>query len=76
MNLEQPVVGRLGSERHDALPPRLVGGFLIRLAGLSNAEKARIVAEVCRDRASELLQAFSVVSPGQVRIRRALGAQV
>ena len=49
------------------------GVVLIRLAGLSNAAKARIVAEVCRDRASELLQAFSVVSPGQVRIRRALG---
>lgn len=48
------------------------GVVLLRLAGLSNATKAEIVAEVCRDRASELLRAFSVISPGQVRIRRAL----
>jgi predicted nuclease of predicted toxin-antitoxin system len=48
------------------------GVVLIRLAGLSNSTKAELVAEVCRDRARELLRAFSVVSPGQVRIRRAL----
>lgn len=48
------------------------GVVLLRLAGLSNVTKAEIVAEVCQERASELLQAFSVVSPGQVRIRRAL----
>ena len=48
------------------------GVVLLRLAGLSNAAKAEIVAEVCRDRASELFRAFSVISPGQVRIRRAL----
>jgi len=45
------------------------GVVLLRLAGLSNATKAEIVAEVCRDRARELSRAFS---PGQVRIRRAL----
>jgi predicted nuclease of predicted toxin-antitoxin system len=48
------------------------GVVLLRLAGLSNTTKAEIVAEVCRDRASELFRAFSVISPGQVRIRRAL----
>jgi predicted nuclease of predicted toxin-antitoxin system len=48
------------------------GVVLLRLAGLSNATKAEIVAEVCRDRALEMFQAFSVISPGQVRIRRAL----
>ena len=48
------------------------GVVLLRLVGLSNATKAQIVAEVCRDRASELSRAFSVISPGQVRIRRAL----
>ena len=47
------------------------GVLLLRLAGLSNATKAEIVAEVCRDRAHELPRAFSVISPGQVRIRRA-----
>jgi len=46
------------------------GVVLLRLAGLANATKAEIVAEVCRDRAAELVGAFSVVSPGQVRIRR------
>ncbi|MBI5629050.1 MAG: DUF5615 family PIN-like protein [Candidatus Rokubacteria bacterium] len=46
------------------------GVVLIRLAGLANATKAEIVAEVCRDRTAELVGAFSVVSPGQVRIRR------
>ena len=46
------------------------GVVLLRLAGLANATKAEIVAEVCRDRPAELIGAFSVVSPGQVRIRR------
>ena len=46
------------------------GVVLLRLAGLANATKAEIVAEACRDRAAELVGAFSVVSPGQVRIRR------
>jgi hypothetical protein len=46
------------------------GVVLLRLAGLANATKAEIVAEVCRDRTAELIGAFSVISPGQVRIRR------
>ena len=46
------------------------GVILVRLAGLANATKAAIVAEVCRERAAELIGAFGVVSPGQVRIRR------
>jgi len=46
------------------------GVVLVRLAGLANPTKAEIVAEVCRDRTGELVGAFSVVSPGQVRIRR------
>lgn len=46
------------------------GVVLLRLAGLANTTKAEIVAEVCRDRAADLIGAFSVVSPGQVRIRR------
>ena len=46
------------------------GVILLRLAGLSNVTKAEIVAEVCRDRSAELIGAFTVVSPGQVRIRR------
>jgi len=46
------------------------GVVLIRLAGLANATKAEILAEVFRGRTAELFGAFSVVSPGQVRIRR------
>ena len=46
------------------------GLILLRLAGLTNATKAEIVAEVCGNRTAELIGAFSVVSPGQVRIRR------
>jgi len=46
------------------------GVVLLRLAGLANATKAELVAEVCRARPAELSGAFSVVSPGQIRIRR------
>ena len=45
------------------------GVVLLRLTGLANATKAEIVAEVCRTHGAELIGAFSVVSPGQVRIR-------
>ena len=46
------------------------GVVLLRLAGLSLETKAEIVADVLRAREAELLQAFSVISPGMVRIRR------
>lgn len=46
------------------------GVVLLRLAGLANVTKAEIVVEVCRDRTADLIGAFTVVSPGQVRIRR------
>jgi predicted nuclease of predicted toxin-antitoxin system len=46
------------------------GWSCFALRGLANATKAEIVGEVCRDRAAELVDAFSVVAPGQVRIRR------
>ena len=48
------------------------GVVLLRLAGLANATKAEIVAEVCRIRAQELIGSFTVISPGQVRIRQRL----
>ena len=48
------------------------GVVLLRLVGLANTTKAEIVAEVCRSRASELIGSFTVISPGQVRIRRRL----
>ena len=45
------------------------GVGLLRLAGLANENKAEILAEVCRLRGTELIGSFTVVSPGQVRIR-------
>ncbi|MFO0965894.1 MAG: DUF5615 family PIN-like protein [Gemmataceae bacterium] len=48
------------------------GVVLIRLAGLLLPLKADIVATVLRDHAAELAGAFTVISPGAVRIRRPL----
>jgi predicted nuclease of predicted toxin-antitoxin system len=46
------------------------GVMLIRLAGLSSQMKAAMVSAVFHDHAAELSNAFSVISPGMVRIRR------
>ncbi|MBM3240017.1 hypothetical protein FJZ31_27335 [Candidatus Poribacteria bacterium] len=46
------------------------GVVLIRLAGLSSQVKAKIVLAVFANQSNELLNAFSVISPGMVRIRR------
>ena len=45
------------------------GIVLIRLAGLSNYEKAEIVASVIRDHTGELENAFTVISHHNLRIR-------
>ncbi len=45
------------------------GIVLIRLAGLSNIEKAEIVASVIQDHAAELENAFTVISHHNLRIR-------
>ncbi len=45
------------------------GVVLIRLTGLSTAAKVEIVSAVVRDHKSELPRAFTVISPGTVRIR-------
>lgn len=45
------------------------GVVLIRLAGLSSQMKAVMVSAIFRDHAVELSNAFSVLSPGMVRIR-------
>lgn len=47
-----------------------LGVVLVRLAGLPSTRKAEIVAAVVRQHATELETAFTVVSPGQTRIRR------
>ena len=45
------------------------GVVLIRLAGLSAERKAEIVSKVLEERGSEFAHAFTVISPGRVRIR-------
>jgi predicted nuclease of predicted toxin-antitoxin system len=46
------------------------GVILIRLAGLSPTHKAGIVASAIRNHLSELPQAFCVITPSAIRIRR------
>ena len=50
------------------------GVILIRLVGLSNDSKGRIVAAAVRAHHEEIVGAFTVISPGGVRIRRRLPA--
>lgn len=45
------------------------GVLLIRLAGLSPAAKAALVSSVVRDLGEKLVHAFTVVTPGVVRVR-------
>jgi hypothetical protein len=42
---------------------------LIRLAGLSTSAKVEIVSSAIRDHGPHLPHAFTVVSPGTIRIR-------
>jgi predicted nuclease of predicted toxin-antitoxin system len=53
--------------RQRRLAPGIV---LIRLAGLSPTNKAEVVASAINKHATELLQAFVVITPGTIRIRR------
>ena len=46
------------------------GVILIRLDGLSKQAKAKSILNVFANQGSQLLEAFSVISPGRVRIRR------
>jgi predicted nuclease of predicted toxin-antitoxin system len=49
---------------------RVHGGvILIRLFGISSTVKAEIIAQVFQERAAEMPDAFTVISPGIVRIR-------
>ena len=47
-----------------------MGVVLIRLSGLSPAAKATSVSTALANHEDELLEAFSVISPGRIRIRR------
>jgi len=46
------------------------GVVLIRLAGLSPTNKAGVVASAIKNHLLELPQAFGVITPGAIRIRR------
>lgn len=46
------------------------GIVLIRLAGLTPSHKAEIVSTTIDQHSSELQRAFSVISPGAIRIRQ------
>src|SRR5437016_7621101 len=48
------------------------GVILIRLSGLSNQMKAGLIAEALRERGAEFVNAFSVISPGMIRVRRTI----
>ena len=45
------------------------GVVLIRLAGLSTERKANIVSKAFEERGAEFAHAFTVISPGRIRIR-------
>jgi predicted nuclease of predicted toxin-antitoxin system len=45
------------------------GVVLIRLAGLTAERKAEIVSKVFEERGPEFAHAFTVISPGRIRIR-------
>jgi len=46
------------------------GVILIRLAGLHSSTKAGVVATAIAEHDTELLNTFSVISPGSIRIRK------
>jgi predicted nuclease of predicted toxin-antitoxin system len=47
------------------------GVVLVRVDGISNAEKSRIVARAIREHEADLSGGFTVIQPGTIRIRRA-----
>ena len=48
------------------------GVVLIRLSGLSNKRKAEVVAEALSERGANFTNAFTVISPGMIRVRTGL----
>ncbi len=46
------------------------GVVLLRLAGMSSADRAALVSEVFRERAADLPGNFTVIEPATVRVRR------
>lgn len=50
----------------------LGGVVLLRLAGLAPEKKTHIVENFLKDHGEEMIRAFSVISPGNLRIRKRL----
>ena len=50
------------------------GVILIRLSGLSNAAKATAVSDAVHAHEAELPEAFAVIEPGRIRIRKSESA--
>ncbi len=80
-SVDQQIVTRLRQDEHVVLyvaemSPSvsddvvLPGVILLRLAGLTPETKAQLVSVVLKERTGELVGAFSVISPGAVRIRK------
>ena len=46
------------------------GVVLLRLAGLSSHRKAELVSKAFHDRGHQFVKAFTVISPGRIRVRR------
>ena len=46
------------------------GVILLRLAGLTNLRKAETVASAMQDHGDSMIEAFTVITPGSIRIRQ------
>ena len=47
-----------------------LGVLLVRLAGLSPAEKSEVISSAILTHGAEFIEAFTVISPGMLRIRK------
>ena len=67
------IVGSIRGDGHDVrwMAKEREGAVLIRVDGISNEKKGRIVARAMREHESDLLGAFTVIQHGTIRIRRA-----
>lgn len=48
----------------------IAGVVLIRLSGLRAETKGQLVSTVVRQRGNQILETFTVITPGRIRIRR------
>jgi len=69
--VDRLIVDAVRDDRHDVqwMAEELVA--LIRVDGISNDEKARIVARAIREHEADLPGAFTMIQNGTIRIRRA-----